>query len=284
MNLRPSGLLIALTLVCLLAPEGVSAAVLSWTTTGTNSTWTAGTPSAAIPKSQVFSTTDPNVYAIVTISQNGTGTWYDGSSVVTGSAPQISTALDAGGTNRTLMVGLLKQSSATAYIQVSVSFVLASNTNTKIAVNNVSTTLFDVDRSTATNIFTDQVAKILGTTAASGTVGVSSITPGTDNTVTGSGTGTVVTGIGSIGGGGANNDNSSTGNVSFSYGSQAITGFSFQYSNPAWTSGGGNQIQFIALGDINFTEISTPEMNPGVAAALTCVGVAAFRRYRPRRT
>ena len=274
--------------------DNVCATVLSWSGAWTGGQATAGSsdgppPTAGPTVSERFSIAGSGVDVIVSVTQYGTGTPYNGNYTgVPGTSPQISTALNAGQTGlNTLLIGMDKQTTTADYVKVNVSFVNAG-TSTPVAVSNVNTNLYDIDYSNATNYYQDKISNILGTTLTGGTAGLASITLGGSNgtanmLVGGTGTASVIQGNSavSIGGGGANNDSSNNGNAAISYGTQAITGFSFQYSNGSITAG-QSAIQFISMGTINFT--TAPEMNPGFAAALACVGVMVFRRFRSRRT
>jgi len=186
-----------------------------------------------------------------------------------------------------LYLSLQSQPSTADYIKVTVKFVLTSNTNTLAGVNINSTNIFDIDaNNTATNYFTDQISNIYAVTLASGTVGITTAsiggTSGTDNILTGgTGLSTVVTGTGANGGGsGANNDLLNTGNFNFGFGAQTVTQFSFRWYD---VNPNGQAIQRITLDNINFTYTATPEVNPGMAAALACVGVVVFRKLRRSR-
>ena len=139
-----------------------------------------------------------------------------------------------------------------------------------VGVRDVSFTIFDIDLGTNK----DQIKSIYGI-ALDGTHVAATITNlGTAVTLTGSGLAQVLAGNVASPNSGAG---SADGNATISFGSTAITGFSFVFANNA----GAPRYQDIAIGDIFFTPI--PEVDPAVPAIILCVAAVLFAHLRKRR-
>jgi hypothetical protein len=95
--------------------------------------------------------------------------------------------------------------------------------------------------------------------------------------LTGSGLSQVVNGTATVGDTGTA---SSAGNVMISFGSTAISSFTFTYGSGSDTKNDPTA-QHIGLHDITFTPV--PEINPALSAALSCfaaTGLMFFHRAR----
>ena len=136
-------------------------------------------------------------------------------------------------------------------------------------VTNVSFTLFDVDFSSGA--FQDQIRSISALSIDGVTLVAPTITVSSANSLNGtSGLGSVVTG--QLG----NTDTGATsgnGNVTISFGANAIQSFTFVYGSGS-TAPANPTTQGIALHDIAFTPV--PEMNPAWSALGSCLVAAAL--------
>lgn len=241
------------TLWLLGLPAGGHAVVYNWA--GAN--WTAGAPAAGASVSQSFNANFINVQIANNAPGSATGgTW-------AGGYPAIEATTTNGGVNnqRALQLYLNTEPSTTSFIQVTVRFASL--------VTATSFTLYDVDLSAGT--WRDTISQIQGVTQTGQALGVSGVTPGTTNTVTGTGLTTVVTGT-------ANNNPSTLagGNVTFNF-AQPITEFTFRWSN----TDAGLGTQLIGLGTLNYTLV--PEVSPGwvtLGVAGLVVGTQVLRRRR----
>jgi hypothetical protein len=143
-------------------------------------------------------------------------------------------------------------------------------------VNNVSFTLFDVDM--GSSAFQDQLRSIQAV-SIDGSLIAPTITTSANNTLSGSGTNQVVTGMINTNDAGAGSGDA---NVTISFGANAITSFTFIYGSGA-TAPADPTTQGIALHDITFTPV--PEINPAWMAVASClVGAAVMRRHRAKLT
>jgi hypothetical protein len=133
--------------------------------------------------------------------------------------------------------------------------------------NNVSFTIFDIDTTTNNDI----ISGIYGL-AADGTQIAPTISNVGSNVIwTGTGLGQMLEGNGAAG------NNTSNGNVTFTFGSTIITDIFFTFSNTA----GAPRYQDIAIGDITFTPV--PEINPAAASAVSCAFAAGLTVVLRRR-
>jgi hypothetical protein len=135
-------------------------------------------------------------------------------------------------------------------------------------VTNVSFTIFDVDFSNSSgSTYQDQIRSIVGV-GIDGTLIAPTITTSANNTLSGTGLNQVVNGIVSTSDTGPTSGNA---NVTISFGSNAIRGFSFVYGSGTGTVADPTY-QHIGLSDIVFTPV--PEMNPALGAALSCIAAS----------
>ena len=145
-----------------------------------------------------------------------------------------------------------------------------SFTGAQPGANNVSFSIFDIDVSTNSDI----ISGIYGV-ALDGTHVAATITNvGSTVDLTGMGLNQVLTGNA------ASANNSSNGNATISFGATIITDVFFTFSNTA----GAPRYQDIAIGDLTFTPV--PEINPALAASLSCfvaVGLTVFLKRRAAR-
>ncbi len=131
---------------------------------------------------------------------------------------------------------------------------------------NVSFTLFDIDYSNVTgNTYQDQLTGITATAIDGTTIVAPTITTSVANTLSGSGTNYVVTGIASATDVGSNTGN---GNVIISFGATAIKSFTFTYGSGSGTVPDPTY-QHVGMHDISFTAV--PEINSAWSAAGSCL-------------
>lgn len=189
--------------------------------------------------------------------------------------PAITTALQGGLTpaQKSLEISV-DFSNRSQAVTVTVNF---SNTYTQ-GVQGVSFTIFDVDfQNGGGSTFQDEIRSIRAVGADGVTLIAPTITVGPDVSLTGSGLNYVATGIlTNTDTGGSSGD----GNVTISFGSTAISSFTFTYGSGSGTVADPTY-QHIAISDITFTPV--PEINPSLAAACSCL-LAAFviRRHNAR--
>jgi hypothetical protein len=135
--------------------------------------------------------------------------------------------------------------------------------------NNVSFSIFDIDVTTNSDIISSIYGVALDGTHVAATI--TNVGPAVD--LTGAGLNQVLTGNA------ASPDNSANGNATISFGSAVITDLFFTFSNNA----GAPFYQDIALGNLTFTPV--PEINPSVAASVSCLvafGLTVFLQRRAR--
>ena len=133
-------------------------------------------------------------------------------------------------------------------------------------IENVSFTLFDIDKTTDSEYIKDIRGIALDGTLVAPTIS------NTGPTVqrSGTGTGQLLTGIASA-------DNATgNGNATISFGSNVIRGFTFTFDN----SSGPPRVQEFAMGDLNFTPV--PEVNPAMVAGGVCLAGGWLVRRRKR--
>jgi hypothetical protein len=134
-------------------------------------------------------------------------------------------------------------------------------------VKNVSFTLFDIDYSNVSgNTYQDQLTGITATAIDGTTIVAPTITTSVANTLTGSGTSQVVTGVASVTDVGSNTGN---GNVTISFGTTAIKSFTFTYGSGGPSGVTDPTYQHVGIHDISFTAV--PEINPGWSALGSCL-------------
>jgi len=139
-------------------------------------------------------------------------------------------------------------------------------------VQNVSFTLFDIDLANTTgNHYQDQLRNITAT-SITGALVAPTITTSANNTRTGTGLTQVVNGIAST------NDldpGSGLGNVTISFGTNAIKSFTFTYGSG--TGGGSTDptFQHVGIHDITYLA-AVPEINPAWGAIGSCLVAAVL--------
>lgn len=135
-------------------------------------------------------------------------------------------------------------------------------------VNNVSFTIFDVDFGSSS--YQDQLRNIYAIALDGVTHIAPTITTSPANSITGTGLSQVVNGDVNVANNGAG---SNQGNVTISFGSNAIRGFAFTYGSGS-TAPSDPAAQKISIHDISFTPI--PELNPSWTAFISCMAAAGL--------
>ena len=146
-------------------------------------------------------------------------------------------------------------------------------------VQNVSFSIFDVDFDNQTNSseYQDQLRSITALSIDGTTLIAPTITTSPNNARTGTGLTQVVDGMITTP---DNGPGSGNGNVTISFGTNAIQSLTFRYGSGSGTIPNPTY-QHIGIYDINFTPV--PEINPALAAALSCfaaTGLMCFHRGR----
>jgi hypothetical protein len=140
-----------------------------------------------------------------------------------------------------------------------------------LGVQNVSFTLFDIDEDNAgTSTYQDQLRNIVGT-AIDGSQVAPTITTSSNNALTGTGLSQVVDGNVSttdLGPG------SGAGNVTISFGSNAIKSFVFTYGSGGPSGVTDPTYQHVGIYNVSFTPV--PEINPAWSAVGSCLFAAAL--------
>ena len=137
-------------------------------------------------------------------------------------------------------------------------------------VTDVSFTIFDVDfsnDSANSNQFQDQLRAISALSIDGVTTIAPTITNSSANTRTGTGVSQVVTGTSTA------VDTSGTGNVTISFGTNAIKSFTFTYGSGSGTINNPTY-QHIGIHDISFRPV--PEINPAWSAFVSCLAVSGL--------
>ncbi|MEY2564282.1 MAG: hypothetical protein QOH88_2475 [Verrucomicrobiota bacterium] len=216
---------------------------------------------------------DPNVINDITVKMTGNLNRFTNDTTSGVATPAITTTLQ-GGLGAVPALQLAANLGTNSLITVSVDF-SAQYTQ---GVENVSFTLFDIDAGADL----DRIINIYAT-ALDGTTHLAATISNLGSTVTLTGTGLTQV----LSGNAPSPDTSANGNATFSFGANAIIGFSFSWEN----SNGPPKYQDIAMGNISFTPV--PEVNPTVAAATACLfamlamkvrraGLSRCRSVRPR--
>ena len=140
-----------------------------------------------------------------------------------------------------------------------------------LGVQNVSFTIFDIDFDNQKNSseYQDQLRSIRGLSIDGTTLIAPTITTSLNNSATGTGINQVVTGTASTVDNGAGSGN---GNVTISFGTNAIKSFTFTYGSG--TAYNDPTYQHIGIHDISFTPV--PEINPAWSALLSCAAAAGL--------
>lgn len=246
--LRKSSLFILVAWVVFASHSTANALVLDWNSV----TWTAGS------LSQSFDIDPNNPGNDITITISGdTGQ-------LTSNSPAIDAAQRGG-----LPKGQDSLSVHTDFANNTQTITVTITFNYAEGVDGVNFSLFDIDKKDNARI--DVVSAIWGSYFGSNIVGAA-VTGSTDNSVSGSGTNTTVTGTGSAA------DNSSLGNVGIDYGTNVVNQVTFTFST---TSSGNPGDQRFWLSDITFSpKAKYPEVHPAWAAIGICGLVVLIRSGR----
>lgn len=160
----------------------------------------------------------------------------------------------------------MNYSSDTQKITINMTF------NYAYGVEDVSFTIFDIDKSTAGNDsgYTDKIV-LLGKNLSGTLVAPSTITSHSANEVVGTGTNVYVRGTSGA------TDTTGNGNADYTFsGTNAISNFTFTYGNdPNSPNNPGNQ--WISLFDITYKP-RVPEWHPGLIASFACLMMISLRR------
>lgn len=231
-------------------PTPANALVLDWSSV----TWTPG----SLTQSYDLDPTIPGDEITITITGD-TADFFAG-------APLISQTV-TGGTGGDALELHLNLQKATDQITVTVTF------NYALGVDGVSFDLFNVDADAKNNPeYIDQISNITGQFGTNSAFGAL-ITPSTDNTVSGTGTGQTVTGT--------TNDALTSGdaNVNIDFGTNALTSFTFTYGNGPGSRNNPKDEE-IGLYDIYFHP-RVPEKGTlwGALAACSMIGFLARHRW-----
>lgn len=231
-----------------------SALVLDWSSV----TWTPGSLSNSFD-------VDGDAVDDVTVTIGGDVTRLRSDMTTGVPTPAITNSLEGGMGPANFSLQLAADLKTHDAIIVSVSF----SSLYPLGVENVSFTLFDIERGTDDERIVNIYAIALdGTTHLAGTVS----NLGSAVSVSGSGLTQVLNGNANSPDTGASSGN---GNATISFGSQAIQGFYFTFENDS----GPPRYQSISIGDISFSPV--PELNPTLAAAAVCLfGIFAMKTSR----
>jgi hypothetical protein len=249
-------------LLALLGPFFAAAAhavTLDWDT----ATWTAGSLSNS------YDVDPANAGNDVTVTVSGsTAQLQPGLVSPNPQTPAITTALEGGlsPVQKSLEIAVDLANKAQAIV-VTVNF----SAGYTLGVQNVSFTIFDVDFANGGgSTFQDELRSIQAVGADGVTLIAPTITVGSDVSLTGAGLSQVATGIATNTDTGATSGN---GNVTISFGANAIKSCTFTYG-----SGNGTvadpTYQHIALHDITYSPV--PEINPAWSAIASCFVAAGL--------
>ena len=152
----------------------------------------------------------------------------------------------------------------------SVTITLTFSPQYTAGISNLTFTLFDIDYANASgNTYQDQLTNIRGLSVDGTTWIAPTITTSATNTLIGTGLTQVVNGTSSANDTGTN---TGAGNVTISFGANAITAFQFTYgSGSAFAN---PTFQHVGLYDFTFTPV--PEINPAWSALGSCLLAAAL--------
>lgn len=177
--------------------------------------------------------------------------------------PSVSSSLQGGTGQNSLNISANVATQTTITVTVSFSALYVQG------VENVSFTLFDIDKTTDSEFI-----KNISATAIDGTVVPATISNlGAGVSLTGSGLTYLLTGDSSA------VDSAGTGNATISFGATPIRSFTFTFDN----SQGPPRVQEFGMHDLSFTPV--PEINPALAAAASCfaaTGLMFLHRARVR--
>jgi hypothetical protein len=245
------------TLASCLGARSSQALVLDWSTM----TWTAG----SLTNSYDIDPANGGNDVTVTVSGN-TGQFQPELGSGAPMTPAITNNFQGGNPSPVPSLSLaLNLANQSQFVGVAVNFSAAYT----LGVTNVSFQLFDVDFDNgtvnATSFYQDLISNIHAIGVDGITLIAPTITTSIANTLSGSGVNQTVNGLIT------NTDlglTSGTGNVTISFGNNAISGFVFNYG-----SGSGTQAdptyQHIGISNIDFTVV--PEINPALVSSLLCL-------------
>lgn len=145
-----------------------------------------------------------------------------------------------------------------------------------LGVEDVGFSLFDIDR-TDSETFIDEIRTIKANFGTGSDIAATSVTGSANNTVSGSGLGTTITGTELTSDVGAGSGDA---NATISFGTNALTQFSFVYGDNSDAERDPAQ-QGIGLYDISFKK-RIPEYHPGLVGVLACGLLAVWRGLRAR--
>ena len=256
---RLCGLLLAAGAIAMaIAPA--RAVVLDWDA----ATWTNGNNGSPIPNNYDVDPTNPGTDLTITFSGQ-----------VSKLRADPTTGANSPGVMSTLHGGLSPvQNSLHVYASVGthteITLSVSFSASYVQGVENVSFTLFDIDKTTDSEFIKDIYGIRLDGTLVPATISGLGSAVG----LSGSGLTQLLTGNAAVPDTGVN---SGSGNATISFGSNVITGFAFTFDN----SQGPPRVQEFSMHDINFTPV--PEVNPAFGAAAGCL-VAGWVRRRVRRS
>lgn len=211
---------------------------------------------------------DPDSTVNINVAQNNGAPFVGWSGDPSRMAPAVIPAFQGGlGSTENTLTLALDLANTSQSVTVTVSFAASGG------ATGVSFSLFDVDFAGSAQ---DQISSIHALSIDGSTLIAPTITGSASNLVTGSGVNQVITGTASASDTGAT---SNRGNVSISFGSNAIQSFTFTYG--ATTAFANPGYQHIGIYDISFTPI--PEMNPTIVSVLSCFAATGLvLRHRSR--
>jgi hypothetical protein len=222
-------------------------AVLDWSTVG----W----PGPGVPLTNTYTNVGSSGVNVTVAFSGNTGTLQSGN-------PNTTSATIGGTGKASLQADVLFPSKSTAGITVTITF------SKPVYVQNLN--ILDVDATFSTGGWQDQISAIKGVTAGSQTVNpVAVVGGGSAVSVTGGPSNFTAIGL-------SNTIDSSTSNVSVSFGNIQVTQISFLYS-PGPNQPSSPQAQRIGLDNITFS--LTPEVGPSIAAMTLC-GLVILTRMR----
>jgi hypothetical protein len=234
------------------------AVTLDWTT----QTWTNNADGTPRPNSYDIDPANAGTDVTITATANNGALFQKDISTGTPQTPVVTNAFQGGfGSPQNSLVIAINLANNTQSITLDVAF----SAQYTAGISNLTFTLFDVDYSNVNgSTFQDQLSTIRGR-ALDGTWITPTITTSADNTLTG----TVVTGTATANDTGAN---TGAGNVTISFGNNAITDFQFTYGGgPAFAN---PTFQHIGLYNFSFTPV--PEINPAWSAVFSCFAAAGL--------
>jgi hypothetical protein len=239
------------------------AVILDWDA----QTWTNNGDGTPAPNSYEIDGTNTGTDVTITATGNNGALFQKDIGPGTPQTPAVGKTFQGGlGTTENSLILALNLANNTQSVTISLTF-SAQYTS---GISNLTFTLFDIDYANATgNTYQDQLTNIKGL-SVDGTTWISpTITTSATNQLTGTGLTQVVTGTASANDTGTN---TGAGNVTISFGANAITSFQFTYgSGSAFAN---PTFQHVGLYDFTFTPV--PEINPAWSALGSCLMAAAL--------